>query len=521
MCNPYTLTESDRRALTIVVSSMESRRNSARFFNDPVAWADYMLGATLWSKQRDLCVAMESNRNIAVKAGHGVGKSFLVSLLVCWWIDTRYPRAFVASTAPSQKQISAVVWREIRTMKQSIEERYKQGLIDHKLIGYITSNNEWKDDYGKLIGTGVRPPEQKEESAVQGIHEEYVLALGDESSGLSEEMIDALGNITSNDKSRRVLIGNPTNPGSHFAKIFKDNTGTWFLDTISLLDSPHFTDEKYELPEEVLSRLSGVEYVEEKKRDYGEDSPRYRARILGEFAYDMGDTLIKETDVLKATDNEVFVPDGGTRRILGCDIARFGKDQSVVYMCEQTPEGLKRIRLMDSWDHDARVTESANRIHRLALDYAVHEVRVDGHGIGGGVLDTLTSMDGTYQIIDMNSNAATNDKRKWFNARAFWWDEFRREMREGLIDLDLEDERLRDELCSVEYKYSKQTGGLLIESKDEMAKRGQKSPDFADACVYTSADMSHLTDPVQGERYPVGTTVVFEDDTTTFFMYGI
>lgn len=501
----YTLKTIDKLALEIVAGRFESKRNTERFFNDPSAWVEYMTGMKFWSRQDDIAQAVVHNRNVAVKAAHGTGKSQMSALLIVWWIDTRYPNAFVASTAPSQAQISAIVWRYVRQIKALIEQRYKEGIIDHKLPGYITADNQWKEEGGNILGFGRKPPDNKEDDSFQGLHDAYVLAVGDEGVGLTGEMIDALGNITSNENSRRFIICNPTNPSSYIGKLFKEQPDTWNFQTISAFDSPNFTEERHTMDPEVLEKLVGPSYVEDKKAEYGEDSPRYKARVLGEFAYDLGDTLIKESDVTVAMDTEFFIPAETSRRVLGCDVSRYGDDFSVVYLAEWTLEGLKKVRYLDSWG-EAPTTESAKRIHKLALDHAVQEVRVDGHGLGGGVLDNLELEDGTYHIIDMNSNATTSNRKQWHNARAYWWDTMRSELRKGQIDVDHEDETLRDELCSVEYGYSRQSGGLLIESKDDMRKRGAKSPDYADAAIYACADMSHLFDGTVNSMAP-GTVV--------------
>lgn len=470
------------------IKELERRNKSDLYFSNPNAWAEYMLGGRLWSKQREASMSVVHNKSTAIKAGHGVGKSYWVAVLICWWVDTRYPNAFVASTAPSQKQIGAIVWREVRKIYALIAKRYKDGIIDHALPGYITMDNEWKSLDGVIIGFGRKPPDNKEGDSFQGIHGN-VLAVGDEAVGLSEDMIDALGNITSNEGSRRILIANPTNPGSHFAKIFKEDTGAWSLHTISVLDSPNFTDERLEMPQEALDMLTGPEYVEDKKREYGEDSPRYKARILGEFAWDLGDTLIKPEDIAVGVDTELFIS-SDTPVVLGVDVARFGKDSTVIYKQEG---GV--LRYVNSWAHNTRTTEVAAQVHKYAVDLNASEVRIDGSGIGGGVIDILlTYPDVRYTIISMNSNGTTPDRKKWHNARAMWWDKFRLDLREGHIDLDLDDERLQDELQSVEYKFNAQSLGLLVESKDDMRKRGQKSPDFADAAIYACADMDYLSE---------------------------
>lgn len=473
-----------------VLTNLDQRSRASAFFDDPAAWVEYMTGMTLWSAQAAVARSVVVNRSVAVKAAHGVGKSHLAALLICWWIDTRYPRAFVASTAPSQAQISAIVWRYVRQIKDLIDRRYKAKLIDHKLPGYITSDNQWKEDGGNILGFGRKPPENKEDDSFQGIHDGYVLAIGDEAVGLTPQMIDALGNITSNEGSRRVLICNPTNPGSYVGKLFREQTENWTFHTISVFDSPNFTDEKHKMSEDALSKLVGPSYAEDKAKEYGTDSPRYKSRVLGEFAYDLGDTLIKPEDIAKAIDREID-PIPETPVVLGVDIARFGNDSSVVYSCIGG-----KVRFVDSWD-DATTVASAQRIHRIAQELGAVEVRIDAVGIGGGVVDVLVSeerfADANYLLIPMDSATRSPDRRQWHNARAWWWDSFRSGLRMDLYDLDPSDERLHDELMSVEYKFNPISGGLVIESKDDMRKRGQKSPDFADAAVYAAADLEWLT----------------------------
>lgn len=473
----------------------EGRKNADRFFNDPEAWADYMLGIKLWSKQAEVARAVVTDKSVVVKASHGCGKSFLAAILICWWVDTRYPKAFVASTAPSQKQISAIVWRYVRQLKNLADQRYKDRLTDHTFPGYITSDNEWKEDGGVILGFGRKPPDNKEDDSFQGIHDAYVLAIGDEAVGLSPAMIDALGNITSNEQSRRVLICNPTNPASYVGKIYKENYPNWTKFTISCFDSPNFTGGEG-LDKDALEKLVGPSYVEEKKLEYGEDSARYKARVLGEFAWDTGASLIMPEDAAIGFDTDI-VPDVDTEIILGVDIARFGEDDSVIYM---NHGGV--LRYVDkSPSAKMRVTATANWVHKHAIDAGAHEVRVDGAGIGGAVVDEILSFEPRYRVVEMNPSATTPDRKQWHNARSYWWDKFRRALREGQIDLDNADERLVDELLMVEYKFNDATGGLVMQSKEDMKKKGRKSPDFADAAVMACAPLYEVPQAVHGKIY--------------------
>lgn len=488
-----------RAAVETAQKEVRRKGESERYFNDPAAWSEYMLGIKLWRKQAEIANDVVTEKNVAVKAAHGTGKSYLVAVLIVWWVDTRYPHAFVASTAPSQAQISAIVWRYVRQLMALIKQRHKEGLIDHELPGYITADNQWKEDGGNILGFGRKPPENKEDDSFQGLHDAYVLAVGDEAVGLTKELIDSLGNITSNEGSRRILICNPTNPASYLGQLFKAQVETWKFHTISVFDSPNFTGNPDGLSPEALAGLVGPSFVRDKKAEYGENSARYKARVMGEFAWDLGDTLIQPEDIAVAYDTEIE-PDSESLLTLGVDIARFGKDKSCIYLNEGG-----RLRMLNSYDQNSLV-ELAAAVHKAALDNGVHEVRYDYQGVGQGFEELLMQHEPRpYKMIGMISSNPSPDRHQWANARAWWWDSFRKMCKNGEVDIDPTDERLTDELLSVEYKFSP-LGGLLIESKDEMRKKGRKSPDFADAAVYASVDLDEALNPQANKAQQV-----FED----------
>lgn len=495
------------KAVSRVLEDLDKRSRKKQYLEDPILWGKDVAGVDVWfnpenpeRSQAEILRSVAKNKDTAVKAAHGTSKSFTAAFLICWWIDTRYPNCFVASTAPSNAQIGAIVWREVRRMFNHIEKRYNEGEIDHKLPGYITTQNEWKDDDGMMLGFGRKPPDQKTDDAFQGLHDKGgVLAIGDESVGLTEEMIDALGNITSNAASRRLLICNPTNPASYVGKLFKEKPKNWNLITISVFDNPNFTGE--EVPEDVKSGLSDESYVTSKREEYGEGTPRWVSRVEGEFAFDVENSLITERELSVAYDTEIY-PDSDTLPVLGVDVARFGADSSVIYL---NHDG--HLRLHESWNK-APATETAAKIHRAALDTGAWQVRIDGAGMGGPIIDQVVGLaEGRYAVISMVGNAASPNKRQWINARAWWYDSLRQALYEGHIDIDPMDEKLIDELMSIQLKFAP-SGGLQIESKDDMRKRGVKSPDFADAVVYACANLEQwIANPLKP-----GDTIYYDHD---------
>lgn len=486
-----------------VVGHLDRQSQASKYIDDPALWAEEYLGIKLWSRQRDIAASVRDNHSTAVKAGHGVGKSLLAAVLIAWWIDV-HPKgsARFFTTAPSGHQVSSVIGYELRKLLTLTKQRCDDGLIDHPLPGYIDARNTWKDDDGTQFGYGRKPPDHTTENAVQGIHGEYVLAIIDEACGIQKDMFDAVGAITSNATSRRMAIGNPTNPASYFGDIFANDIG-WELFTLSVLDSPNFTDEKHEMPETALKQLTDPSWVESRKKEWGEDDPRYKSRVLGEFAYDLGDTFIPYSLLDKAIDVEI-AEEG--RPILGVDIARHGVDSSVVYANYNG-----RIRFVGSWDN-ANSIESANRVDALARELNASEVRIDSIGVGGGVLDQLTHLCGyDYMLVEMVSSYRSPDPKQWHNARAFWWSNVKDKLFANKLDIDAEDETLIGELAVPQYKYAPQ-GGLLIESKDEMRKRGVGSPDFADAAVYAATDLWVYEEEEQFKPGTVVSKAIPEDD---------
>lgn len=502
-------------------SRLEERRAKMRYFNDPVLWAKDFLGISPWSKQAEVAMSLVHHKNVVVKAGHEVGKSWLAGLLICWWVDTRWDLpggCFVVSTAPSTRQINAIVWREVRRFYNLAKKRFNEGLVDHQLPGYITADAHWRLPDGIELGYGAKPPDGADKESgndsMSGIHARYVLAVGDEAVGLSKGLIGDLANITSNATSRRFLICNPTNPLSYVASIFKRNLKGWKTHTISVFDSPNFhgpgicdpercenfethkSIEPYEgFPVEILETLVDQSYVDDMAEEHGEDSPTYISRVTGEFAWDMGFTLFRPENIAKGLDCDI-TPGVETFPRLGVDVSRSKRgDKNTVYKWHDG-----QLRFVDEWN-EPDAMETARRIHGHALSLAVSEVRIDGVGLGGPIADRLRELsEGRYEVYEILGNDPSPDRHRWFNFRAWTWWSLQERMSKGLVDIELEDEKLQEQLLGVELK-KRVTGAdnILLESKEEMSRRGVHSPDHADAAVYASID---LTDWI--EREPVG-----------------
>lgn len=281
---------------------------------DPSGWTtDGPLREFLWSKQREIMASVAEHRYTAVRSAHSTGKSFSSSRLAAWWIQCHAQgEAFVVSTAPSQTQVEAILWREIG-------RAHRKG----ELTGRITygSTPAWKIG-NEMVGYGRKPQDlsSKEEAmaAFQGIHARYVLILIDEACGVPKWLFDAVDTLATNEHARVLAIGNPDDASSHFEKVCRPGSG-WNPIKISAFDTPAYTGE--EVPESLLELLVSEQWVEERKKRWGEGSPLYVSKVLGEFPEVSDDTLI-QPGVMRAC-QELDLGERGKGQY-GWDIARFG-----------------------------------------------------------------------------------------------------------------------------------------------------------------------------------------------------
>lgn len=439
---------------------------------DPVGWMQKRCKRFVWSKQKEIMESVRDKRFTAVPSCHGPGKSFTASGLAAWWIDCHPPgSAFVLTTAPTDSQVKAVLWREIR-------RRHREAGME----GRITLEAHWyngtKQTEDELVGLG-RKPQDYDEEAFQGIHAKYVLVIVDEACGVPKNLFDALETLMTNDFARMLAIGNPTDPSAHFANICRPGSG-WNVIPISAFDTPNFTGEY--VPKSVAEDLVTPLWVEERRTKWGITSPLYVARVLGRFPDISDDTLIAPSHILAAMEKNLNGVGLGT---FGADVARFGTDETAVY---RNRDGKLRL-VYSKHKQDTVETTSAlkNLLNMLPLVHV--PMIVDVIGVGGGVVDMLRH--DNYNVIPFNGSESPWDPVRFANRRAEAYWNMRELFEHGLVDIDPNDELLLAQLGSLKWKLTRR-GQILIESKEDMKKRGLPSPDRADAAMMALSAFGNL-----------------------------
>ena len=328
--------------------------------------------------------------------------------------------------------------------------------------------------------------------------------------GVPEELWTGVEAITTTNNSRILAIGNPDDRDTTFGDVYLDErySDMWNRIHIPASSTPNFTGEP--VPDPLPDVLVQRDWVAERERAWGTDDPRYQSKVEANFPEQSALGMFSAAVRAKAFDSEDEPKTGPL--VLGVDPARYGDDRTAVVA--------KRGRLcwvVDSWMGMDTVS-SASRVLNLASELRERdadgvpvetgiEIRVDAIGLGAGVVDTLASWQADlaakgqawFRVREMNGAAAAPVEQggvvaTYGNARAFWYDHARQDMANGVVKI-VPFDVLDDELSGVRFKYS--SGKLYIESKDDMRKRGVKSPDFADAFVYAAA---HIFDgPSDGD----------------------
>lgn len=442
-------------AFDIAADRMEFDRHQLEIASDPVKWITEILGETPWSKQREIALSVRDNRRTAVQSCHDVGKSFIASRIVAWWIAAHPPgEAFVVTSAPTFQQVRAILWREIG------RAHAKGNLVGH------TTETEWK--IGKeLVGFG-RKPSDYSPTAFQGIHARYVLVVLDEACGIPESLWDAADTLITNESSRILAIGNPDDPTSEFAKICQPGTD-WNKIRINAFESPNFTGEK--IPDIVREVLVSPTWVEEKRKKWSENHPFWQSKVLGLFPQQSATALLPLHHLMDATHRD-YKPTEDDPRILGVDVARFGTDKTV-FVLREGQKGRVVYNVMGS-----DTMETAKKVQSYMRRHKANLAAVDTVGVGGGVYDRL--VEENENVLSMQAASRAKDYMTYANSRAEWYWTVREQFEQGEIDLDPADEELIEQLAGLQFKVDTR-GRIQIESKEDMKKRGLDSPDRADA----------------------------------------
>jgi hypothetical protein len=434
-------------------------RQQRSYAEDPVGFCADVLGFAPWSKQREILESVRDHPRTTVRSCHGIGKTAAAARVVLWFLAT-HPDSRVITTAPTWAQVEQLLWREIRSAVGSAHGQGKAPMFPPANTAKLELGDRWF-----AIGLSTNEPER-----FQGHHADHLLLVVDEASGVDELIFQAAEGFLTAEGAKVLLIGNPTRPGGQFHRSFTTERARWHQIHIGVLDSPNYTGE--DVDPAVARAMPHAGWDAEVKAAWGEESPMYQVRALGNFP-DTGDDTIISLASVEAAQARVLPMEGDVT--IGCDVARFGDDETVIAIRIGN-----HVRIAEHY-HGKPTTHTSGRVAHYAQQFENPSIVVDDPGVGGGVTDQLEAMGYTVQAFKGGNKAYRPDQfpnrrsEQWFEGAAI------------LEDIDLDgDEQLAADLTSPRYTYDLKLR-QVVEKKEDTKKRLGRSPDRADAVLLTLA----------------------------------
>jgi hypothetical protein len=419
----------------------------------------------------------------AISSGHGIGKSTTSAWLANWIMSTR-PNSQGTITSNTFAQLSTKTWPAILKWTRMCITAHWFQTGQEKIVARAAPESWF---------VTAQTCRRENSEAFHGQHAARSTSwyLFDEASAIPDEIWNAAEGGLTDGEPMIFAWGNPTrNTGKFHRIVFGNERDRWRQ---KIIDSR-------------TARFTNKALLEEWVRDYGEDSDFVRVRVRG-IAPRAGELqYIDQERVWQAQQREASsFPDDPL--IAGFDVAGRGGMFHMPGARSDTPEGETRrethgsgawnviafrrgldarsvpaIRISGEETRDrgvmlAKLTEilsDKRPTHRVAMMF------VDS-AFGAPYVERLRSM-GYDNVQEVNFGSPSHDRHQ-ANMRAYMWSRMKEWLLKGAIPQDV---ILETDLTGPGYHLNK-SEQLVIESKQDMVKRGIASPDYADALALTFA----------------------------------
>lgn len=456
------------------------------YADHPVEFVQDVIGAEPDPPQADILNSVAQNQMTTVRSGHGVGKSTVEAWTIIWFLTTR-PFPKIPCTAPTQHQLFDILWAEISKWLRN-NPALAGELVWTKEKVYMRG---YPEEWFAVARTASKP------DALQGFHAEDVLYIIDEASGVDDRIFEPVLGSLSTTGSKLLMCGNPTQLTGFFFDSHNKNRANYAA---------------YHIDGRESTRVS-PDFIQTIIDMYGEDSNVFRVRVSGDFPTQEEDIFIPLSMIEQCCSLLYELPeDKGMPFItMGIDVARFGNDETVIYVNDRG-----RCRLAchrRGQDLMATVGEIVSEYRRIidgaAGYYDKVYINIDDTGLGGGVTDRLREVRKEEKLakmavvpinaaekIETDTLEGKKEAERYNNLTTAMWANMRDLLSNREITIEDDDATLAQVSTR---KYGMASNGKLeLESKNDMKKRGLTSPDRADAlalCLYMGKARRHTGAP--------------------------
>jgi hypothetical protein len=401
---------------------------------------------------------------IAVASGNGIGKSAFVAMLNDWAMSTCEDCKSVI-TAGTGAQLKTKTHPELaKWYRMSINADWFDVKAQSITIKDTKHANTWRTD---LISWDAQNPD-----AFSGMHNKRkrILIVFDEASAVAPVIWDRISGALTDEDTEIIwiVLGNPTDNQGRFAECFGSDKYRW---------------RTFQIDSRTVEGTNKEELAQEVEK-YGEDSDYIRWRVRGEFPRSgssqfIGGELVSAARKYKSAGHESLP------KVLSCDVARFGDDQTVIGLRQG-----RKFEIMGKY-RGKDTSQTTDILVSIIESRKPDAIVIDGDGIGGAVVDNLRALGykaPRHNLFEFHGGAEPEDANMYFNKRTEVWGWMKAWFEAGCeIPNDPELDRQVTGPQFFIARGKSHHGAVALEHKDDMKKRGLESPDCADCLAMSFA----------------------------------
>jgi hypothetical protein len=417
----------------------------------------------------------------ATASGHGIGKSATVAMIIMWAFCT-FPDTRGVITANTETQLKTKTWAELGKWFNLCFFA-----SDHFTL---TATALFSKDPARALTWRIDmiPWSEKNPAAFAGLHNQgkRLLLIFDEASEIPDIIWEtAEGAMTdSNTQILWLVFGNPTRNIGRFKECFAGG-----------MHAEHWRSRQIDSR---TVKITNKSRFDKWIKTYGLDSDFVRVRVLGQFPRHGEMEFFSYDDINQAMSREVPYIDKFVPLAIGVDVARFGRNNSVIF-----PRKGRDARTIDREIFNGISTvELTNRIFSTFERYHPDGIFIDGGGVGGGVVDQcrnrrLVVTEIQFGGKDIISGVVFDTAgERYANMRSAMYGALRAWLPTGALP---DDPQLRIAMSSIKYTFNNRDEIVLTSKEDLMDDNPNLVLDDLDALCLTFGGPLSLSSTAGGD----------------------
>lgn len=412
---------------------------------------------------------------MAETSGHNTGKSAMGAWLTWWVISTR-ARSIGTVTAGSYDQLEEKTWAAILWWGKMCVTRHWFELQAHGIYS-LEDPEAWK------VTAQSCKEENHQNFAGQHARGSTSWYLFDEASEVPTKIWETAYGGLGGDHDMIFAWGQMVrNTGEFYEVCYGNKRDRW----------------NHRRVDSRTSRFTNKETLEQEIGDYGIDSDYVRVRILG-YAPSASELQYIDRIRVDAARRRVVYSLPDEPLVAGFDVSGGGRAWNVIRF-RRGYDGRVRepIRIPGEKDPDRsqRVAICAELLGDRRPETRVSALFVDS-AFGAPIVERLKML-GHGNVFEVNFGAESPDPH-FGNKRAWMYGQLKEWLMLGGVP---DEEELATQLCLPGYHIKPGGSKLMLESKADIQKRGEKSPDDADALALTFAMKVYSPPPQKPKPMP-------------------